>query len=40
MADRSRRASFVAAGQVRFERPEEGVDALDMVRVVALQPHD
>lgn len=37
---RSRDLSFVGARQVRFERLEEGVDALDVVGVIALELHN
>ncbi len=40
MPVRSRDTSFFGARQVRFERPEERVDALDVVGVIALELHD
>ena len=40
MRVRSRDVTLVAASQVRFERPEEGVDALDVVGVIAFELHN
>lgn len=40
MRVRSRDVSLVAASQVRFGALEEGVDALDVVGVIALELYD